>query len=192
MDATSSPLADVSWYGPDIIPLGVLVTKVRASSPAPIQLDQPGAQLQCLDEESFKRLCAYEVGSTLSHVHALVNMKRALAAVEQDVMAIWAAGMYEGALHVRVMARQTPPATCSPSHRDYIHHWQQILPHIWTDSQHWNAITRDTDMPDAGTPFWDRRMVGVCSINSRTTGRFRSCCKTCLAHHLHMDGIRAC
>ena len=152
---TSGTFADAPWHDPDTIPLGVVVIKIRASSPGPIQLGQPGAQLLCLNEESFERLCAYEAGSLLCHVRTLVEMNKAIAAVEQDVLAMWAAGMYEGALHVRIMAKQTTSA----SSQNPIPHWQQILPNLWTDSHLWNAISRDTDMPASVTPFWDIDIV---------------------------------
>jgi len=155
MDAFGSSLANAPWNDPDTIPLGVIVAKIRASSPGPIHLGQPGAQLLCLDEESIGRLCAYEASSLLPHIRALIEMDKASAAVEQDVLAMWAAGMYEGALHVRVIAKQTTAV----SNRDPIPHWQQILPFLWTDSHLWNAISRDTDIPASGTPFWDTDIV---------------------------------
>ncbi|WFD26192.1 hypothetical protein MNAN1_001169 [Malassezia nana] len=149
MDAS----AIASWPDHDSIPLGVIVTKIRASSPAPIQLGEPGAQLLCLDDESIERLCAYEAGSLLPHLRALVQMNKAMAAVEQDVLAMWAAGMYEGALHVRLLARCHTSA--SESSDDHMVHWQHILSCLWIDAHVWSAISRETDSPVACTPFWD-------------------------------------
>lgn len=153
MDAS----AIASWPDHDSIPLGVIVTKIRASSPSPIQLGEPGAQLLCLDSECIERLCAYEAGSLLPHVHALVQMNKAMAAVEQDVLAMWAAGMYEGALHVRLLARCH--ASASGSSGDHMVHWQHILSCLWIDAHLWSAISRETDSPVACTPFWDTALV---------------------------------
>ena len=94
------------WMETDAIPIGVVIVQIRASSPSQVELGPPSTQLLCLDNEGLKVLEKHEESDLIPSLRALVEKSAAKVAVEQDVLALWAAGMYEGALHVRVMAIQ--------------------------------------------------------------------------------------
>lgn len=144
------------WEDVHTIPLGVVITSVRASSPAPVDLDAPHTRWQYLDADVLERLEAHECGTLFAVLHALVNKNAACVALEQDVLALWTAGMYEGAMHVRVMAvceneplQPLKKRSLSPAADE----WRTILPHVFTSPSIWQAMSRDTD-EIGGDVFW--------------------------------------
>ena len=156
------------WMETDAIPIGVVIVQIRASSPSQVELGPPSTQLLCLDNESLKVLEKHEESDLIPSLRALVEKSAAKVAVEQDVLALWAAGMYEGALHVRVMAIQAttlarPLLSNSPRKEihssETAHQWSRILPYIYTEPAMWYGISRDLDSVAQGRAFWETDLL---------------------------------
>ena len=101
-----------SWDDNDTIPLGVVTVHVRPPSPSTVELDTPGTRWQYLDMDVLHQLEAHEQGCIVPILRSLVEKRAAKVALEQDVFALWVAGMYQGSLHVRVFA--VPESTPLP------------------------------------------------------------------------------
>lgn len=146
-----------SWDEIDTIPLGVVTVQVRASSPSTVKLEAPGTRWQCLDMDVLHQLEAHEQGAVMPILLSLVRKRAAKVALEQDVLALWAAGMYQGSLHVRVLAVPEDTGLLPPKQRhisESAHEWQILLPKICTDAASWHAMSRDMDVSEHDNPFW--------------------------------------
>ena len=94
------------------------------------------------------QLEAHEQGCIVPILRSLVEKRAAKVALEQDVFALWVAGMYQGSLHVRVFA--VPESTPLPPPRERqvseaAYEWTKILPKTCTDAAAWHAMSRDMD-----------------------------------------------
>lgn len=145
------------WDDNDTIPLGVVTVHVRAPSPSTVELDAPCTRWQYLDMDVLHQLEAHEQGAVMPVLRSLVEKRAAKVALEQDVLALWAAGMYQGSLHVHVLAvpentRLPPPKKRHIS--EAAHEWLILLPKICTEAATWNAMSRDMDGDVRDKPFW--------------------------------------
>ena len=146
-----------SWDDNDTIPLGVVTVHVRPPSPSTVELDTPGTRWQYLDMDVLHQLEAHEQGCIVPILRSLVEKRAAKVALEQDVFALWVAGMYQGSLHVRVFA--VPESTPLPPPRERqvseaAYEWTKILPKTCTDAAAWHAMSRDMDTNGNDWPFW--------------------------------------
>lgn len=148
------PSADEPWHLADSIPVGTVSLCLEACSPITVELGPCGAHLVFLTSEQLQLLAAHDAGDVVSHLQVLQSHNAAWIAMEQDALTLWAAGMYAGHVHLRVVARVhdvAKPATFSA--------WRAVLSLTCIDDWAWSATSRDTDGPVQGTPFWDPLMV---------------------------------
>lgn len=159
--------ADTPWMVDEYIPVGVITVHLRACSPRSVELGPSDAQLLFCTPDVLASLCAHEQGDLLTSLKELVEHGKALVAIEQYVLALWAASMYTGATHLRVVALASLPAPSRQARNAALaRSWQLILSNICIDANAWHSISRDTDPMDSGQSFWNTKLVRTSALTS--------------------------